>query len=74
MVLSHRQPVQRQQEGLQRPPDRLHRRSDPHMTDDHRDFTDLDPAKLFPFVRERIPANPDAVLLPDSEKYIGHKA
>jgi hypothetical protein len=38
-----------------------------------RDFP-RDPATLFPFVCELMPANPDAVLLPDSEKYLGDKA
>jgi hypothetical protein len=41
--------------------------------DDDRDFP-VDPASLLPFVCELMPANPDAVLLPDSEKYLGEKA
>jgi hypothetical protein len=31
------------------------------------------PATLLPFVCELRPPNPDAVLLPDSEKYLGVK-
>jgi hypothetical protein len=41
--------------------------------DDDRDFP-RDPAALLPFVCEPMPANPDAVSLPDSEKYLGEKA
>jgi hypothetical protein len=41
--------------------------------DDNRDFP-RDPATLLPFVCELMPANLDAVLLPDSEKYLGEKA
>jgi hypothetical protein len=44
------------------------------MIDDDRDLPDLDPAKLLPFTRELMPANPDAVLLPLSKKYLGEKA
>lgn len=44
------------------------------MIDDDRDFSLTDPATLLPFVCELIAANPDAVLLPDSEKYLGEKA
>jgi hypothetical protein len=43
------------------------------MNDDNRDFP-RDPASLLPIVCELMPANPDAVLLPDSEKYLGEKA
>jgi hypothetical protein len=32
------------------------------------------PESLLPFVSELMPANPEAVLLPDSEKYLGEKA
>jgi hypothetical protein len=44
--------------------------------DEERDFP-RDPASLPlvpPFVCELMPANPDAVLLPDSEKCLGEKA
>jgi hypothetical protein len=41
--------------------------------DDNRDFP-RDPATLLPFVCELMPANPYAVLLPDSEKHLGEKA
>jgi hypothetical protein len=44
------------------------------MIDDDRDWSPRDPAKLLPFVCELMPANPNAVLLPDSEKYLGEKA
>jgi hypothetical protein len=41
--------------------------------DDDQDFP-RDPATLSPFVCELMPANPDAMSLPDSEKYLGEKA
>jgi hypothetical protein len=41
--------------------------------DEERDFP-RDPASLLPFVCELMPANLDAVLLPDLERYHGKKA
>jgi hypothetical protein len=43
------------------------------MNDDDRDFP-RDPAGLLPIDCELMPANLDAVLLHDSEKYLGEKA
>jgi hypothetical protein len=43
------------------------------MNDDERDFL-RDPASLLPFVCELMPANPDAVQIANSKKYIGEKA
>ena len=45
---------------------------DAPLTDDRE--MPRDPATLLPFVCELRPPNPDAVLLPDSEKYLGVKA
>jgi hypothetical protein len=44
------------------------------MIDDDRDFSQMDPARLLPFVCELIPVNPDAVIMADSEQYPGAKA
>jgi hypothetical protein len=44
------------------------------MIDGDRDFSQMDPARLLPFVCELIPVNPDAVIMSNSEQYLGAKA
>jgi hypothetical protein len=44
------------------------------VTEDDRDFSQMDPGRLLPFVCELTAASPDAVVIPDSEQYLGEKA